>query len=57
MISTFIKAQWESHQLECMDNERRQIFEEAAELDDDVSYVFYLFLQKQKIGAKLHIYL
>ncbi len=29
--------------------------EKAKVLDDDV--VFYLFLQKQKIGAKLHIYL
>ena len=33
MISKFIRAQWESHELECMDEERRQILEEAAELD------------------------
>jgi hypothetical protein len=33
MISKFIRAQWESHELECMDDERRQILEEAAELD------------------------
>ena len=33
MTSTFIRAQWESHELECIDGERRQILEEAAELD------------------------
>ena len=33
MISKFIKAQGESHELEGMDDERRQILEEAAELD------------------------
>ena len=33
MISKFIRAQWESHELKCMDDERRQILEEAAELD------------------------
>jgi len=33
MISKFIRQQWESHELECMDDERRQILEEAAELD------------------------
>ena len=32
-ISKFIRAQWESHELKCMDDERRQILEEAAELD------------------------
>jgi len=30
MISKFIRAQWESHKLECIDGERRQILEEAA---------------------------
>ena len=25
MISKFIRAQWESHELECMDDERRQL--------------------------------
>jgi len=30
MISKFIRAQWESHELECIDGERRQILEEAA---------------------------
>ena len=29
----FIRAQWESHELECMDDGRKQILEEAAELD------------------------
>ena len=33
MISTVIKAQWESGELEDVDDERRQILEEAAELD------------------------
>jgi hypothetical protein len=33
MISKFIRAQWASHELECIDNERRQLLEEAAELD------------------------
>ena len=33
MISKFIRVKWESHDLECMDDERRQIHEEAAELD------------------------
>ena len=33
MISKFIRVQWESPELECMDDERRQILEEAAELD------------------------
>jgi hypothetical protein len=33
MISKFIRAQWDSPALECMDDERRQILEEAAELD------------------------
>ena len=33
MISKFIRAQWESPELECIDDERRQILEEAAELD------------------------
>ncbi len=33
MISKFIRAKWESHELEGMDDERRQILEEAAELD------------------------
>jgi hypothetical protein len=33
MISTFIRAQWESGDLEDVDDERRQILEEAAELD------------------------
>jgi hypothetical protein len=33
MISKFIRAQWESPELECMDDERRQILEDAAELD------------------------
>jgi hypothetical protein len=33
MISTFIRAQWESRELEDVDDERRQILEGAAELD------------------------
>jgi len=33
MISTFFRAQWESGELEDVDDERRQILEEAAELD------------------------
>jgi hypothetical protein len=33
MISKCISAQWESPELECTDDERRQILEEAAELD------------------------
>ena len=33
MISKFIRAKWESHEPEGMDDERRQIIEEAAELD------------------------
>jgi len=33
MISTFIRAQWESEEMENVDDERRQILEEAMELD------------------------
>ena len=33
MIFKFIRAQWESHALYCMDDERRQLLEEAAERD------------------------
>jgi hypothetical protein len=33
MISKFIRAQWESEEVEGVDDERRQILEEAAELD------------------------
>jgi hypothetical protein len=33
MISKFIRAKWESHEPEGMDDERRQIIEEAADLD------------------------
>ena len=33
MISKFIRAQWESEELEGVDDERLQILEEAAELD------------------------
>jgi hypothetical protein len=33
MISKFIRAQWESEELEGVDDERRQILKEAAELD------------------------
>ena len=33
MMSTFIRAQWESEELEDVDDERRQILEEAADLD------------------------
>jgi len=33
MISTFIRAQWESEEVEDVDDERRQILEEEAELD------------------------
>jgi hypothetical protein len=33
MICKFIRAQWESGELEGVDDERRQILEEAAELD------------------------
>jgi hypothetical protein len=33
MISTVIRAQWESGEWEDVDDERRQILEEAAELD------------------------
>jgi hypothetical protein len=33
MISKFVRAQWESEELEGVDDERRQILEEAAELD------------------------
>ena len=33
IISTFIRAQWESEEVEDVDDERRQILEEAAELD------------------------
>jgi hypothetical protein len=33
MISKFIRAQWESEELEGVDDKRRQILEEAAELD------------------------
>jgi hypothetical protein len=33
MVSKFIRAQWESHEREVMDDERRQILEEASELD------------------------
>jgi hypothetical protein len=32
-ISTFIRAQWESEEVEDVDDERRQTLEEAAELD------------------------
>ena len=32
-ISKFIRAQWESHEMECMEDESRQLLEEAAELD------------------------
>ncbi len=33
MISTILRAQWESRELDDVDDERRQILEEAAELD------------------------
>jgi hypothetical protein len=33
MISTFIRAQWESGELEDVEDERRQILEESPELD------------------------
>ena len=33
MIFKFIRAQWESHELDCMDDERRQLLEEASERD------------------------
>jgi hypothetical protein len=33
MISTFIRAQWESGELEDMEDEKRRILEEAMELD------------------------
>jgi hypothetical protein len=33
MISTFIRAQWESKEMENVDDERRQLLEEAVELD------------------------
>jgi hypothetical protein len=33
MISTFIRAQWESGELENVEDERRRILEEATELD------------------------
>jgi hypothetical protein len=33
MISTFIRAQWESGELEDLDDEGRQILEEAVELE------------------------
>ncbi len=33
IISKFMRAQWESEELEGVDDERRQILEEAAELD------------------------
>jgi hypothetical protein len=33
MTSKFIRSQWESHDLECMDDQRRQVPEEAAEFD------------------------
>jgi hypothetical protein len=33
MISKFIRTQWELHELECMDDERRQLLEETVELD------------------------
>ena len=33
MISKFIREQWESHEMECMEDESRQLLEEAAELD------------------------
>jgi hypothetical protein len=32
MISKFIRTQWNSHEVECMADERRQILEEAGEL-------------------------
>ena len=38
MISQFIKAQWESPELECMDDERRQILEEAALQRSSITY-------------------
>jgi len=33
MISTFIRAQWESKEMENVDDERRQLLEEAMEID------------------------
>ena len=33
MISKFIRTQWGSHELVCMDDERRQLLEGEAELD------------------------
>jgi hypothetical protein len=33
MISKFIRAQWESKEMENVDDERRQLLEEAIELD------------------------
>jgi 3-dehydroquinate dehydratase len=33
MIFTFIRAQWESEEMENVDEERRQLLEEAMELD------------------------
>ena len=33
MISKFIRAQWESKEMENVDDERRQLLEEAMELD------------------------
>jgi hypothetical protein len=33
MISKFIRAQWESEGMENVDDERRQLLEEATELD------------------------
>ena len=40
MISTFIRAQWESGELEDMEDEKRRILEEAMEKSDG-------FLRKQ----------
>ena len=40
MISKFIRSQWESPELEYMDDERRQILEDAAELDHIFSIQF-----------------
>jgi hypothetical protein len=39
MISTFMRAQWESGELEDIEHEKRRILEEAIELDDDRSFI------------------